>query len=136
MIRQGPLRLKAMVWFGDVTAFGPGKADLLETIAQEESISAAGRKLGMSYRRCWMLVDTMNRCWREPVVATFSGGGKQRGARLTPLGEEVLAAYRRLERDLAVSAEGEPMATLASLLKAAPDDKLTGGDEQATPGLG
>jgi len=79
---------------------GPGKADLLEAITREGSISAAGRALGMSYRRTWMLVDVMNRCWRERLVETKPGGGSDRGARLTETGHAVLAAYRTLERRL------------------------------------
>lgn len=78
---------------------GPGKADLLDAIASEGSISAAGRKLKMSYRRCWMLVDVMNRCWTQPLVATST-----EGARLTQNGTEILAGYRAMQT--AVSAEG------------------------------
>jgi hypothetical protein len=62
------LKLKLQLYCGDEIAMGPGKADLLEAIAREGSISAAGRALGMSYRRAWLLVDTMNRCFRAPLV--------------------------------------------------------------------
>lgn len=78
-------------------AIGPGKADLLDAVAECGSISAAGRRLGYSYRRTWLLIDTMNRCWREPLVATAHGGAHGGGARLTPLGERVVATYRRIE---------------------------------------
>ena len=61
MIRTGPLKIKLQLFCGDEIAMGPGKADLLEAIAREGSISGAGRALGMSYRRTWMLVDVMNR---------------------------------------------------------------------------
>lgn len=80
---------------------GPGKADLLEAIDQTGSISAAGRALGMSYRRAWLLVDSMNRCFRDRLVDTTAGGGQARGARLTPTGCDVLARYRALEGRLA-----------------------------------
>src|SRR5665213_857482 len=80
----GPLKLKAQLLCGDELAMGPGKADLLEAIRTEGSISAAGRKLGMSYRRTWLLVDTMNRCWAQPLVDATPGGGESRGTRLTP----------------------------------------------------
>ena len=95
---------------------GPGKADLLDAIASEGSISAAGRKLRMSYRRCWMLVDVMNRCWAGPLVATSS-----EGAVLTELGRAVLAQYRGLQAaaesaagqvhwpELATQLRGEPL---------------------------
>jgi len=86
---------------------GPGKADLLDAIAREGSISAAGRALGMSYRRTWLLVDEMNRCFRDRLVETLAGGGRERGARLTVAGQEVLHAYRRLEAAAAVAADTE-----------------------------
>ena len=59
---------------GDSYAMGPGKADLLDAIHATGSISAAGRKLGMSYRRAWLLVDEMNRCFRAPLVEARLGG--------------------------------------------------------------
>jgi molybdate transport system regulatory protein len=99
-MRVGPLKLKAQIYCGDEPAMGPGKADLLEAIAREGSISAAGRALGMSYRRSWMLVDGMNRCWAERLVETRGGGGSDKGARLTETGRTVLAAYRALEARL------------------------------------
>lgn len=115
----GPLKLKAQLFCGAETAMGPGKADLLDAIAREGSISAAGRALGMSYRRTWLLVDTMNRCWQARLVETTLGGGADKGARLTPLGHEVLAAYRVLERRVAQAAEGE-LGALAARLRAEP----------------
>ncbi|MDE2089900.1 MAG: LysR family transcriptional regulator [Gammaproteobacteria bacterium] len=78
-------------------ALGPGKADLLEGIAATGSISAAARRMGMSYRRGWQLVDTMNRCFKRPLVETSTGGVRGGGARLTDLGEDVLRRYRKME---------------------------------------
>ena len=100
MVRLGPLKLKAQLFCDGKSAMGPGKADLLEAIEREGSISGAGRAMGMSYRRTWLLVDAMNRCWRERLVETLAGGGHERGARVTPFGRDVLAAYRALERRL------------------------------------
>lgn len=94
------LKLKAQLFRGQEIAIGPGKAALLEAIAREGSISAAGRALGMSYRRAWLLVDVMNRCWAAPLVETAHGGAKGGGARLSALGAQVLADYRALESDL------------------------------------
>lgn len=98
---------------------GPGKAALLEAIAREGSISAAGRALGMSYRKTWLLVDSMNRCWQERLVETKGGGGADRGARVTEMGETVLQAFRALEGRLAVA--GDDLAALEALLRAQPD---------------
>ena len=97
---------------------GPGKADLLDAIAAHRSISAAGRALGMSYRRTWLLVDAMNRCWQGPLVATTPGNQKA-GAHLTPLGEAVLAGYRRLLSD-AEDAAASGFAAIAEALLPAP----------------
>lgn len=90
------LRLKA----GDDIAFGPGKAQLLELIDQHRSISAAARAMGLSYRRAWLLVETMNRCARSPLVVTATGGRKGGGAELSPLGQEVLSQFRQLEQEI------------------------------------
>jgi molybdate transport system regulatory protein len=115
----GALKVKAQILCGEEFAMGPGKADMLEAIGREGSISAAGRALGMSYRRSWLLVDTMNRCWAAPLVETTAGGGKGKGARLTPLGGEVLKTYRDLEGRL-VQASTEPLAALQAKLLAIP----------------
>src|SRR5512138_23548 len=84
-------------------ALGPGKVALLEAIQQTGSISAAGRKLGMSYRRAWLLVDAMNRAFQEPVITTVTGGREGGGTALTAMGAEVVRRYRRIE-SLAIAA--------------------------------
>lgn len=100
-------RLRLRLMAGEDIAIGPGKADLLEAIAATGSISAAGRRLAMSYRRAWLLVETMNRCFRSPVVEAAKGGSRGGGARLTPLGAEVLARYRRMESKAERAIAGE-----------------------------
>src|SRR3712207_5816913 len=104
-MRLGPFKLKLQLVCGEDFAIGPGKADLLEAIDREGSISAAGRALGMSYRRAWVLVDQMNRCFTDRLVETLAGGGHERGARLTDCGRTVLAAYRELEGEMARAAD-------------------------------
>src|SRR5579863_2060037 len=78
-------------------AIGPGKIDLLEAIAATGSIAAAGRTMGMSYKRAWQLIDELNRSFAAPLVATSKGGEHGGGAALTPMGEKVLTAYRMIE---------------------------------------
>ncbi len=109
------LKLKLQVMCGEEIALGPGKADLLEAIAVHGSIAAAGRAMGMSYRRAWLLVDAMNRCWAEPLVATSPSG-----AELTPLGREVLEAYRRLASAAEKSARGAAWSALEAALRPEP----------------
>lgn len=96
---------------------GPGKADLLEGIRETGSISAAGRRMKMSYKRAWHLIDSMNTCFHAAVVETVKGGAAGGGARLTPLGEEVLAHYRRMQA-LTANAVSRELAELSRLLRA------------------
>ena len=124
----GPLKLKAQVFCGAETAMGPGKADVLEAIDREGSISAAGRAMGMSYRRTWLLVATMNRCWAEPLVAAMPGGGAGKGAHLTDCGRTVLAAYRALEGELVAAARSPALARLEGLMAPQPRPPKTSVD--------
>ena len=89
--------IKIHIPFGGLSAIGPGKADLLEAIERNGSISAAARDMGMSYKRAWDLVDIMNRSFREPLVATATGGSHGGGAQITEFGYEILRRYRDLE---------------------------------------
>lgn len=91
------LNLKLRVLHNDEVAFGPGKADLLAAIADTGSISGAARRMKMSYRRAWLLVDVMNRCFRAPLVLSAAGGSHGGGAQLTDTGVAVLAQFRLME---------------------------------------
>lgn len=88
-------RLHLRLYFGDIP-FGPGKAALLDQIAALGSISAAGRAMGMSYKRAWDLVEEMNALFAAPLVATARGGAAKGGATVTPEGQAVLTHYRAL----------------------------------------
>jgi molybdate transport system regulatory protein len=114
------LKIKIQIYCGDEIAMGPGKADLLEAITREGSISAAGRALGMSYRRTWLLVDMMNRCWNQPLVETAAGGSHGGGARVTDLGKSVLTQYRSLQATAQIAERGEDWTALQSVLRTAP----------------
>lgn len=119
-MRVGLLKLKLQLLCGDGYAMGPGKADILAAIERDGSISAAGRSLGMSYRRIWLLVDEMNRSFRERLVETQAGGSSDRGAHLTDQGRAVLAAYRELEAEAAVVTEGDAYRRLSALVRETP----------------
>jgi len=82
---------------GRKPAIGPGKAELVERIAETGSISAAARAMGMSYRRAWQLVEAMNRACREPVVTTAIGGKRGGGAEVTPFGRNLVRLFRAME---------------------------------------
>ncbi|MBS0582878.1 MAG: LysR family transcriptional regulator [Proteobacteria bacterium] len=79
-------------------ALGPGKIDLLEAIAATGSIAAAGRTMGMSYKRAWQLADELNRSFAKPLIAANKGGEHGGGAALSADGEAVIAIYRDIER--------------------------------------
>lgn len=98
-----PPRLRIRLVFGSGARLGPGKADLLGAIGRRGSISAAGRELGMSYKRAWTLVEEMNATFSEPLVNSTRGGKKGGGARLTGVGLRVLTLYRRIEAEAASS---------------------------------
>ena len=91
-------RLTVLVDFGPAGGFGPGKARLLERIDEAGSIAAAARAMGMSYRRAWLMVASMNRCFAGAVVETSHGGRRGGGARVTNSGRQVVALYRSTER--------------------------------------
>ncbi|MGE4432146.1 MAG: winged helix-turn-helix domain-containing protein [Sphingobium sp.] len=117
----GPaLQIKIRLHCGEEIAMGPGKADLLDAIDMHGSISAAGRALGMSYRRTWMLVDVMNRCWDQPLVETAAGGSHGGGARVTNRGRQVLAHYRALQQAVSGATAGDDWSALRALMREQP----------------
>ena len=108
------------VTFTDDFYIGPGRADLLEGIAATGSISAAGRAMGMSYRRAWLLVDSLNQTFKKPLVTTERGGGRGGGAVLTPLGKQVTKHYRGVENASARAAATHINALQRALAAKAP----------------
>jgi molybdate transport system regulatory protein len=100
---------------GDDIAIGPGKIELLEAIAGTGSIAAAARTLGMSYRRAWLLVDEMNRCFSRPVVEAVTGGSKGGGAALTATAQDIIHRYRTIEKT-ALEAAADDLLALKKLI--------------------
>ncbi len=103
---QEQASLTLRVDFGTHGALGPGKVKLLELIQSEGSISGAGRIMGMSYRRAWLLVDSINAMFAGPAVTTQHGGAKGGSAQLTKLGAEIVAQYREMEREAQAAVGG------------------------------
>src|SRR5258705_3766057 len=91
------VRFRLRITKGEAIAIGPGKTELLEAIARTGSLTTAAKAIGMSYRRAWLLVDTMNRCFRAPVVKTATGGARGGSTVLTEVGLEVVRRYRHAE---------------------------------------
>ena len=96
-----PPRLRIRIVFGDAEMLGPGKAELLEHIDRTGSIAAAGREMGMSYKRAWQLIRALNAMFQTPVVTSLRGGAGGGGAVLTPMGRDVLRLYRGFETEAA-----------------------------------
>ncbi|WP_101066922.1 winged helix-turn-helix domain-containing protein [Roseovarius salinarum] len=120
---EGPTaRLRIRVVFDGGFMMGPGKADLLELIRDTGSISAAGRRMGMSYKRAWTLVETMNAGFSAPVVESTRGGARGGGARLTETGATALGHYRALEAACGAAAAPD-LAGLSGLLADIPGEK-------------
>jgi molybdate transport system regulatory protein len=97
-------RLTLRVDFGGQRAVGPGKIRLLELIDEHGSIAAAGRAMRMSYRRAWLLIDSLNQCFRAPLVQKQMGGDGGGGAALTPFGRRIVKHYREIEREACTAA--------------------------------
>ncbi|MGA2638082.1 winged helix-turn-helix domain-containing protein [Methylocella sp.] len=83
-------------------ALGPEDIAMIDMIRKERSIIGASRAIGLSYRKCWLTVDALNRCFESPVVATFPGR-RAGGAEITQFGERLVALYRSIERHAAAS---------------------------------
>ncbi len=108
-------------------AIGPGKADLLQAIGETASLTTAAKRSGMSYKRCWLLVQEMNGAFVTPLVETIKGGmGGGGGTRLTALGRQVLERYREMEAD-ADKAVAAGVADLRRHLKPASADPAPAG---------
>lgn len=115
--------IRPRLYLGNELSLGPGKIDLLRKVGECGSISAAARALGIPYKRAWLLIDTLNRGCATPVLETATGGKAGGGARLTPLGEALIAAYTALEAKLNAAAQAE----LAALMR------LVGSSADAAP---
>jgi molybdate transport system regulatory protein len=91
-------RVRLSLYLGEALhKLGPGKVELLETIGECGSISGAAREMGMAYRHAWALIDELNGCFAEPVVAVKVGGRAGGGAELTPAGAEICRRFHRIE---------------------------------------
>lgn len=94
---------------------GRGKIRLLEAVRIHGSISAGARAMGMAYRHAWILIDELNRSFREPVVVSTTGGRRGGGARLTAWGEELVERFDAMDRIAAQSVEAHLRALEARL---------------------
>jgi len=95
----GPV-VRIRIDFGEYLSLGPGKIRLLEAIRASGSLSQAAREMGMSYRRAWLLVESLKQTFKEPVTVSSTGGKEGGGMRVTEFGEGLISRYRHLEREV------------------------------------
>lgn len=107
MLANPQLKVRIRILQNQEIAIGPGKVDLLEAIATTGSISKAAKQMGMSYRRAWQLVDTMNHSFKSPVVMTQTGGNQGGGAIVSSLGYEVIKLFREMEQKAQQAVQNE-----------------------------
>lgn len=117
---QTEIFLRLRVMHGGSIIFGPGRADLLALIDSHSSIAAAGRQMGMSYKRAWALVDSLNTIFASPLVEAAKGGAGGGGAKLTETGAKILAAYREIE-SATQTAGATALATIQTALQVPPE---------------
>ena len=110
-------RLTLRLDFGPGRAIGHGKIRLLEAVRDYGSISAAGRSMGMSYRRAWLLIDELNHIFEEPVIDAKHGGSGGGGAELTVFGHRVVERYRAIEAKAHAAAAADLDALAAATLR-------------------
>lgn len=114
-----PPRIKLRLEYDSLLILGPGKAQLLDLIAQTGSISAAARGMGMSYKRAWSLIEELNAACRAPAVSSTRGGPGGGGASVTPAGQQLLRHFRALEALLEREGASE-LEALSHLLRGKP----------------
>jgi molybdate transport system regulatory protein len=116
--------IRFRVDFNAAGSIGPGKIALLEAIARSGSLSQAARDLRMSYRRAWVLVDSLNGMFSRPVATAMTGGRGGGGMQLTPFGESLIKSYRKLVQDVEKQA-AITLQALAREIVAGPEKKPT-----------
>lgn len=117
--------LRLRILFNDAM-IGPGKAELLEHIRDTGSIAAAGRRMDMSYKRAWMLVEEMNAAFRDPLIVSTRGGPGGGGAHLTESGVRVLALYHDIV-ETAQEAAATSLGALEAMLRPPSRADMSGG---------
>ena len=123
MAQCGMARIKVSVVFNSGARIGPGKVKLLESVHSTGSISAAARTMGMSYKRAWLLLDSISQSFAQPVVSGAPGGRHGGGAALTPFGSRLLARIKRIEA-AAVAAARKDVAALEKTARSEAGPKI------------
>ncbi len=86
---------------------GPGRIELLENIIKTGSISQAAKEMGMSYKKAWDMINSMNKQTLKPIVITHAGGENGGGTIVTEEGKKLIAAFRKLHDEFRQSFEAK-----------------------------
>ena len=111
--------------FAQYSSLGPGKISLLEAIRDSGSLSQAARRIGMSYRRAWLLVESLKQSFREAVTVASTGGKDGGGMLVTEFGDALIDNYRQLERDFETLAARRFRAIVARVNRHAKSESKT-----------
>lgn len=113
-VSSKPYLIRPRIYLNADLIVGPGKIELLQAVRDTGSISAAARHMGMSYKRAWYLLDTLNKGFHQPVFEASTGGRGGGGARLTVLGETLITSYTAIMAACVAAADTQ-LAALAAL---------------------
>ncbi|HEV7432776.1 MAG TPA: LysR family transcriptional regulator [Steroidobacteraceae bacterium] len=91
------ITVRVRIYFDSTLAIGPGRIELLEGVHRTGSLSQAAREMGMSYRRAWLLMQSLNESLNSPASVAARGGRGGGGAIVTPSGRALIRMYRRTE---------------------------------------
>jgi molybdate transport system regulatory protein len=111
--------------FTEHSSVGPGKIGLLEAIRDCGSLSQGARNVGLSYRRAWLLVESLNQSFRAPVTVATTGGKDGGGMLVTELGATLIKNYRELERDFETLAAQRLRAVIPMVIRRSKSDART-----------
>jgi len=106
-MKEKKIRFRCWVEIDGKKFFGPGPKELLGLIEEEGSIAIASKKMGMSYKKAWDLIDDRNTRGKDPFVVSKKGGSKGGGAYLTETGKQVVSEYHKLTTKLEAVLEKE-----------------------------
>jgi len=93
------LQGKLSVLSADRKSFTEMQIQLLAAVDEWGSISAAAKKVGISYKTAWDRIDAMNNMSEKPLVLRSAGGTRGGGTRLTEHGQEILKGFAQIKRE-------------------------------------
>ena len=97
---DGDLSASLILRRGALARVGLERIALLEAVGELGAISAAAKRLGLSYKGAWDGVQALNNLFDAPLIVANAGGKAGGAARVTPRGRAVIKAFRGVEREI------------------------------------